>query len=256
MQHPHGVGVGVGIGVVRPQAGARPRRPHRRRPDGETVRTSRASCCPSAVPTTRTGLRSRRIRSGSSDETPRVAVLAVAVTPTRGRHARIKQILLRVPDDLHPGLTDRARRDGRSVDALAAELLDLGAVAEEANRRGRLWPAQSLTGVAGSARSETASTPAPRHSPREPVGSGTPRRLQQPLQAERGCHNRRRMPEPARVGRPGVRGSHRGIVSRRSLRPESACSCPSRECSSSASPTRICESCSGAQRHGNRARIR
>lgn len=39
----------------------------------------------------------------------------------------MKQLLLRVPDRLHQRLTARASREGRSVNAIATEMLDLAA---------------------------------------------------------------------------------------------------------------------------------
>jgi plasmid stability protein len=50
----------------------------------------------------------------------------------------MKQLLLRVPDDVHRRLAMRAAREGRSVNALATELLDLGAEADQGDRRARL----------------------------------------------------------------------------------------------------------------------
>jgi plasmid stability protein len=50
----------------------------------------------------------------------------------------MKQLLLRVPDDLHRRLAMRAAREGRSVNALATELLDLGVETDRGDRRTRL----------------------------------------------------------------------------------------------------------------------
>jgi plasmid stability protein len=47
----------------------------------------------------------------------------------------MKQLLLRVPDDVHRRLAMRAAREGRSVNALATELLDLGAGVDQGDRR-------------------------------------------------------------------------------------------------------------------------
>lgn len=60
----------------------------------------------------------------------------------------MKQILLRVPDDLHRRLAERARRDGRSVNAVAGELLDLGADADRGGRRERLRARAATAGLA------------------------------------------------------------------------------------------------------------
>ncbi len=38
----------------------------------------------------------------------------------------MRQLLLRIPDDLHARLTGRARRSGRSANAIAMELVEQG----------------------------------------------------------------------------------------------------------------------------------
>jgi plasmid stability protein len=50
----------------------------------------------------------------------------------------VKQLLLRVPDDVHRRLAARAAREGRSVNAVATELLDIAADADRGDRRARL----------------------------------------------------------------------------------------------------------------------
>jgi plasmid stability protein len=50
----------------------------------------------------------------------------------------MKQLLLRVPDEVHRRLTARAAREGRSVNAVATEILDATADADEGDRRARL----------------------------------------------------------------------------------------------------------------------
>jgi plasmid stability protein len=42
----------------------------------------------------------------------------------------MKQLLLRVPDELHQRLADRARHEGRSVNVIATEMLDTSVAAE------------------------------------------------------------------------------------------------------------------------------
>lgn len=42
----------------------------------------------------------------------------------------VRQLLLRVPDDLHARLTARALREGRSVNQLASQILDAAADAD------------------------------------------------------------------------------------------------------------------------------
>jgi predicted HicB family RNase H-like nuclease len=46
----------------------------------------------------------------------------------------LKQLLLRVPEDVHRRLAARAKREGRSVNALATEILDAAAAAAERGR--------------------------------------------------------------------------------------------------------------------------
>jgi plasmid stability protein len=72
----------------------------------------------------------------------------------------MKQLLLRVPDDVHRRLAMRAAREGRSVNALATELLDLGAGADQGDRRARLRAKAAAEGILGS-------VPAPVVGPRE-----------------------------------------------------------------------------------------
>jgi plasmid stability protein len=67
----------------------------------------------------------------------------------------MKQLLLRVPDEVHRRLAARAARDGRSVNALATEILDAAADTDEGDRRARLRARAAVLGVsrAASARS-------------------------------------------------------------------------------------------------------
>lgn len=50
----------------------------------------------------------------------------------------MKQLLLRIPDDLHRRLTARARRSGRSANAIATEILDSGVGDESSDARAAL----------------------------------------------------------------------------------------------------------------------
>jgi plasmid stability protein len=59
----------------------------------------------------------------------------------------MKQLLLRVPDDVHRRLAARAARDGRSVNALATEILDAAVDADEGDRRARLRATAAATGL-------------------------------------------------------------------------------------------------------------
>jgi hypothetical protein len=73
--------------------------------------------------------------------------------------AGMKQILLRVPDDVHRRLAARAAREGRSVNALATELLDLAAEADRGDRRARLRATAAAAGMLHGARSESRELP-------------------------------------------------------------------------------------------------
>ncbi|MGO9559550.1 MAG: FitA-like ribbon-helix-helix domain-containing protein [Acidimicrobiales bacterium] len=59
----------------------------------------------------------------------------------------MKQLLLRVPDEVHRRLTARAARDGRSVNSLATEILDAAVDADEGDRRARLRAKAAGRGV-------------------------------------------------------------------------------------------------------------
>lgn len=59
----------------------------------------------------------------------------------------MKQLLLRVPDDVHRRLTARAVRDGRSVNSVATQILDAAADADEGDRRARLRARAAALGV-------------------------------------------------------------------------------------------------------------
>jgi plasmid stability protein len=59
----------------------------------------------------------------------------------------MKQLLLRVPDEVHRRLAVRAAREGRSVNALATELLDLGAEADLGDRGSRLRARAAAAGL-------------------------------------------------------------------------------------------------------------
>lgn len=59
----------------------------------------------------------------------------------------MRQLLLRVPDDIHRRLTARAEREGRSVNAVATGILDAAADADEGDRRARLRARAGSLGV-------------------------------------------------------------------------------------------------------------
>jgi plasmid stability protein len=64
----------------------------------------------------------------------------------------MKQLLLRVPDDVHRRLAARAARAGQSVNAVANEILDAAVDADEGDRRARLRARAATIGIG---RSET-----------------------------------------------------------------------------------------------------
>src|ERR1700736_5330218 len=59
----------------------------------------------------------------------------------------LKQLLLRVPEDVHRRLAARARREGRSVNAVATEILDAAAAGDQGDRRARLRAAAAAMGT-------------------------------------------------------------------------------------------------------------
>jgi plasmid stability protein len=59
----------------------------------------------------------------------------------------MKQLLLRVPDEVHRRLAARAMREGRSVNAIATEILDAAADADEGDRQARLRARAAALGV-------------------------------------------------------------------------------------------------------------
>lgn len=61
----------------------------------------------------------------------------------------MRQLLLRVPDDLHERIAARAAREGTSVNQLANDLLDAAADADRGGRRGRLRAQAAASGVLG-----------------------------------------------------------------------------------------------------------
>lgn len=63
----------------------------------------------------------------------------------------MKQLLLRVPDDIHRRLAARAARAGQSVNAVANEILDAAVDADEGDRRTRLHARAAALGVLQSA---------------------------------------------------------------------------------------------------------
>jgi plasmid stability protein len=60
---------------------------------------------------------------------------------------RVKQLLLRVPEDLHRRLTARAARQGRSLNAIATEILDAAADADAGDRTAQVRAAAAAAGM-------------------------------------------------------------------------------------------------------------
>src|SRR6516225_5442947 len=58
----------------------------------------------------------------------------------------MKQMLLRVPEDIHRRLAARAAREGRSLNAVATEILDGAADADSGDRRAQLRAAAAAAG--------------------------------------------------------------------------------------------------------------
>jgi plasmid stability protein len=59
----------------------------------------------------------------------------------------MKQLLLRIPEELHRRLAARAAREMRSVNALATEILDAAADADSGDRRTQLRAAAAAAGT-------------------------------------------------------------------------------------------------------------
>ena len=59
----------------------------------------------------------------------------------------MKQLLLRVPESIHRRLAARAAREGRSLNALATEILDTAADADNSDRRAQVRAAAAAAGT-------------------------------------------------------------------------------------------------------------
>lgn len=59
----------------------------------------------------------------------------------------MRQVLLRVPDELHARLTSRAAREGRSVNRTATDILLAAVDADEGDRRERLVAQAAALGI-------------------------------------------------------------------------------------------------------------
>lgn len=58
----------------------------------------------------------------------------------------MRQLLLRVPDSVHERIAARAAREGRSVNAVATEIIDAAADADRGDRTARLRARAAATG--------------------------------------------------------------------------------------------------------------
>ena len=59
----------------------------------------------------------------------------------------MKQLLLRVPESVHTRIAARAAREGRSINAVATEIIDAAADADRGDRGARLRAQAAATGV-------------------------------------------------------------------------------------------------------------
>jgi plasmid stability protein len=69
----------------------------------------------------------------------------------------VKQLLLRVPEDIHRRLVARAAREGRSLNAVATEILDAAADADGRDRRAQARAAAAAAGTLRSVNARPAS---------------------------------------------------------------------------------------------------
>ncbi|GAA3736238.1 hypothetical protein GCM10022239_10180 [Leifsonia bigeumensis] len=79
----------------------------------------------------------------------------------------MKQLLLRVPEELHARLTDQARASGTSVNALANQILGLGIDPSSLSRRDRLKLKLMVVGTVGRGRPHPKAELAPVRTPEE-----------------------------------------------------------------------------------------
>lgn len=70
----------------------------------------------------------------------------------------MRQLLLRLPDEVHRRLAARAGREGRSINAVASEILDAAADADEGDRRARMRARAAALGVLRSTQAPTVGT--------------------------------------------------------------------------------------------------
>jgi plasmid stability protein len=70
----------------------------------------------------------------------------------------MKQLLLRVPESVHERIAARAAREGRSINAVATEIIDAAADADRGNRSGLLRAQAAAAGILASVPGPTVSS--------------------------------------------------------------------------------------------------
>jgi plasmid stability protein len=71
----------------------------------------------------------------------------------------VRQLLLRVPDDVHQRLAARAAREGRSINAVATEMLDTAADVEPGDPRSALRARAAAAGILRSVQTPSIAAP-------------------------------------------------------------------------------------------------
>jgi plasmid stability protein len=84
----------------------------------------------------------------------------------------MKQLLLRVPDDVHRRLAARASRAGKSVNAVANQILDAAVDADEGDRRTRLRARAGMLGLLQSGTDPVVAAPRRRRITESTRGTG------------------------------------------------------------------------------------
>ena len=84
----------------------------------------------------------------------------------------MKQLLLRVPDDLHRRLATRAARADKSVNAVANEILDTAVDSDNGDRRSRLRARAAALGLLRSTGTSAVGTSKRRRIVRSTRGTG------------------------------------------------------------------------------------
>ncbi|MFC4590911.1 FitA-like ribbon-helix-helix domain-containing protein [Sphaerisporangium corydalis] len=85
----------------------------------------------------------------------------------------MKQLLLRVDDELHARLRERARREHRSINAIANDILAVAATVDPDSPRDRLRSRAAALGVLAARSPREPGDGAPASPPRHPVDLNT-----------------------------------------------------------------------------------